>query len=137
MSKGTRAPLLITTTAKLNKVPLTLRMDELEMAQYINTLKAPGFSLFDAALSELMFHLTLAELAFYRLQSSEAERIEIIRNIPKKRNLTYDKSRVYVVQAFDALFHRDVQYNTVSRLEFYAKAVNDHIAYLKLGARKY
>ena len=128
--------MVIKTAVKLNKVPLTLLMAPAEIAAYINQLKSTGAATFGISDSELAYHIGLVEQAFYRLQSSETERIEIMNKMPKKRDHTFKIGAVYPIQVFDALFITNNEFSTISKLQFYAKAINGHTAELRLYTRK-
>ena len=111
-------------------------MNPAEITEYINRLNSSGHAMFGINRADFDYHMRLVEQAFYRLQGSESERVEIIGKIPKKKDHTYKIGAVYPIQAFDALFIGDNKYNTISRLQFYAKALNGHTAEIKLYMRK-
>jgi len=120
-----------------NKVKLELDFPVSSIAKYINTLKVSDYTEFgEISAGDFRRSMKAVESAFFRLQRSEEERIAAIKELPKKKNHTFMINRVYVIQPFDELYMINKEYNTVSKLQLYAKAVTDRLAAVEIGFRK-
>jgi mannitol/fructose-specific phosphotransferase system IIA component len=106
------------------------------IAEEISKLKRNGDIMLGLAPEVIEANANDVETAFYRIQQSEDERLDIIKKMTKKKDNTFAIDRIHKVQVFDALYFINKEFNTTSKYMFYAKAVGDHAGELCFGLRK-